>query len=138
MSYEKEFVLDEDKEDLVYLESQSKSDGQTFGVVIRTEDQNSIMTERDKIVSQKKLISNKEEGNHKDEDEATMSQMEEEIVLGLRRTELTDRNNQRIEEQLLKSVKTEVEKSFADTEMQHTDEILEGNQVENKCLEYWL
>ena len=32
MSYEKEFVLDEDKEYLVYLESQGKNDGQTLGL----------------------------------------------------------------------------------------------------------
>ena len=31
MSYEREFVPTKDKEDLVYLESQGKNDGQTFG-----------------------------------------------------------------------------------------------------------
>ena len=35
-------------------------------------------------------------------------------------------------------VKIEAKKSFTDIKMQHTIEILEGNQVENKCLKYWL
>ena len=52
-----------------------------------------------------------------------MSQIGDETILGLRNTELTDRNGQRIEGKLLKIVKTEV---------------LEGNQVINKCLKYWL
>ena len=57
MSYEREFVLAEDKKDLVYLESQGKNDGQTFGTTTRTENQNTIQTERDKIVSHKTLVS---------------------------------------------------------------------------------
>ena len=57
MSYEREFVHAEDKEDLVYLESQGKNDGQAFGTVTRTENQNSILIERDEIVSQKTLVS---------------------------------------------------------------------------------
>ena len=40
----REFVLDEDKEDLVCLDGQSKSDGQTFWTITRTENQNSILT----------------------------------------------------------------------------------------------
>ena len=46
----------------------------------------------DEIVSQIILFSDKEEGNHKDEDEATVSQIEDQTVLGLSKTELTDRN----------------------------------------------
>ena len=41
------------------------------------------MTEMDEIVSQRILFSDKEEEDHKDEDEATVSQVEEEAVLGL-------------------------------------------------------
>ena len=67
-----------------------------------------------------------------------MSQIGDETILGLRKTEVTNRSGQGIEGKLLKIVKTELEESFADTEMQHTEEALEGNQVENKCLEYWL
>ena len=102
---------------------EGKDDGQTFGTVTRTENQNSILTEMDEIVSHKTLVSDQKEGNHKDEDEATVSQIEDETVLGLRKTELTDRNGQRIEGKLLKIVKTQV---------------LEGNQVINECLKYWL
>ena len=36
MSYEREFVPAEDKEDLVYLKSQGKKDGETFGTTTRT------------------------------------------------------------------------------------------------------
>ena len=61
--------------------------------------------------------------DQKEESEATVSQFEDETVLGLRKTELTDRNGQRIEGKLLKIVKTE---------------LLEGNQVENKFLKYWV
>jgi hypothetical protein len=50
------------------------------------------------------------------------------------KTELTVRNSQRIEQQLLKIVKIETEKSYVDTEMQHTDEVLEGNQIVNEWL----
>ena len=91
----------------------------------------------DETVSQIILFSNKEEGNHKDEDEATVSQIGDEIVLGLRNTKVTNRNDQRVEGQLLKIVKIETEKIFADTEIQHTEEVLEENQVINgwlKCL----
>ena len=75
-------------------------------------------------MSQKTLVSDqKDQESHKEESEATMSQIGDEIVLGLRKTELTDRSGQRIEGKLLKIVKIEV---------------LEGNQVINKCLKYWL
>ena len=66
-------------------------------------------------MSQIILFSDKEGEDHKDEHEATMSQVEEKVVLGLSKTELTDINGQGIEGKLLKIVKTEVEKSFADT-----------------------
>ena len=56
--------------------------------------QNSILTEMDEIVSQRNLFSDKEEEDHKDEDGATVSQVEEEAVLGLSKTELTDRSGQ--------------------------------------------
>ena len=123
MSYEMEFFPSEDKEDLVYLEIQGRNDGQAFGTVTRTKNHNYILTEMDETVSQRILFSDKEEGNHKDEDEATVSQMEEKTVLGLRKNELNDRNGQRTEGKLLKIVKTEV---------------LEENQVINECLKYWL
>ena len=96
------------------------------------------MIERDEIVSQKNLVSDQKEEIHKEKSEANVSQIGDETVLGLSKTELTDRNGQRIEGKLLKIVKTEIHKSFANTKMKHTDEILEGNQVENKCLKYWL
>ena len=57
MYYEREFVPIEDKEDLVYLESQGKNHGQTFGTSTRIENMNSILIERDEIVSQKTLVS---------------------------------------------------------------------------------
>ena len=88
-------------------------------------------------MSQKTLVSDKKEEIHKGESEATVSQIEDETVLGLRKTGLTDRNGQIIEGKLLNIVKTETEKSFADTEIQHTEEVLEENQVINgwiKCL----
>ena len=97
MSYERTFVPVEDKEDLVYLESQGKNDGQTFRTATRTENHNSIMTEMDETVSRIILFSDMEEGNHKDEDEAIVSQVEEEAALGLSKTELTNRSGQRIE-----------------------------------------
>ena len=60
--------------------------------------------------------------------------MEDETVLGLSKTELTDRSGQGIEGQLLKIVKTETEKSFVDTEIQHVEGVLEENQVINGWL----
>ena len=60
------------------------------------------MTYMDDIVSQRILFSDKEEEDHKDEDEATVSQVEEEAVLGLSKTELIDISGQGIEGQLLK------------------------------------
>ena len=51
MFHEREFVPAEDKEYFVYLEIQVKNDGQAFGTVTRIENQNSILTERDEIVS---------------------------------------------------------------------------------------
>ena len=89
-------------------------------------------------MSHKNLVSDQKEEIHKEESEATVSQIGDETVLRLRKTELIDRNGQRIEGKLLKIVKTEAEKSFVGIEMQHTDEILERNQVENKCLKCWL
>ena len=80
MSYEREFVPAKDKEDLVYLESQGENDGQTFGTVTRTENQDSILTERDEIVSHKNLVSDQKEESHKKESEATMSQIGYETV----------------------------------------------------------
>ena len=74
-------------------------------------------------MSQKTLVSDQKEESHKEESEATVSQFGDETVLGLRKTELTDRSGQRIEGKLLKIVKTEV---------------LERNQVINECLKYWL
>ena len=74
-------------------------------------------------MSQKTLVSDQKEEIHEEESEDTVSQIGDETVLGLRNTELTDRNGQRIKGQLLKIVKTEV---------------LEGNQVINECLKYWL
>ena len=94
------------------------------------------MKEVDEIVSQRILFSDKEEEYHKDEDEAAMSYGEDEVALGLSKTELTDKSGQEIERQLVKIVKTEPEESFADTKMQHSEEVLERNQVENKCLKY--
>ena len=76
-------------------------------------------------MSQRILFSDMEEGNHKDEDEDTVSRMEEEIVIELRRTKLIVRNSKRIERKLLKIVKVEVEKSHVDIEIQHTDEVLQ-------------
>ena len=43
-------------------------------------------------MSQKTLVSDQKEESHKGESEATMSQIGDEIVLGLRKTELTDWN----------------------------------------------
>ena len=63
-----------------------------------------------------------------------MSQVEEEAVLGLNKTELTDISGQGTEGQLLKIVKIEPQESFSDTEMQHTEEVLEENQVINGWL----
>ena len=134
MSHEKEFFPAEDKEDLVYLESQGKNDGQTFGTVTRTENQNSILTERDEIVSQKTLVSDQKEESHKEESEAIVSQIGDETVLGLRKTELNDINGQRSEWQLLNIFKKEVEKSYADIEMWHIDEVLEGNHIVNEWM----
>ena len=94
------------------------------------------MKEVDEIVSQRILFSDNEEEYHKDEDEAAVSQGEEEVALGLSKTELTDKSGQEIERQLVKIVKTDPEESFADTKMQHSEEVLERNQVENKCLKY--
>ena len=54
------------------------------------------------------------------------------------KTELTVRNNQRIERQLLTIFKIEVEKSHADLEIQHTDEVLEENQIVNEWLSFLL
>ena len=54
----------------------------------------------------KNFISDQKEESHKEESEATVSQIEDETVLGLRRIELTDRNGQIIEGKLLKIVKT--------------------------------
>ena len=66
MYYEREFVPAEDKEDLVYLESQGKNDGQNFGTSTRKENHNSILTERDEIVSHKTLVSDQKEESHKE------------------------------------------------------------------------
>ena len=54
------------------------------------------------------------------------------------KTGLTVINNQRIERQLLKIFKTEVEKSHDDLEIQHTDEVLEENQIVNEWLSFLL
>ena len=123
MSYEREFVPAKDKEDFAYLESHGKNDGQTFGIATRSENYNSILTERDEILSQKTLVSDQKEESHKEESKSTVSQIGDEIVLGLRKTELIERNGQRIEGKLLNIVKIEV---------------LEGNQVINERLKYWL
>ena len=48
-------------------------------------------------MSQKTLVSDQKEKSHKEESEATLSQIEDETVLGLRKTKLTDRNGQIIE-----------------------------------------
>ena len=82
---------------MVYLEIQGKNDGHTFGTNTRTENQNSILTKRDETVSQKNLVSDQKEEIHKEESEATVSQIGDETVLGLRKTELIDINGQRIE-----------------------------------------
>ena len=63
-----------------------------------------------------------------------MSQIEDETVLGLRIIELTDGDSQWTKWKLLKIVNTESKKSFADTEMQHTDEVFEGNQRVNEFM----
>ena len=57
----------------------------------RTENPNSILTERDEIVSQNTLVSDQKEECHKEESEATVSQIGDETILGLRRIELADR-----------------------------------------------
>ena len=54
------------------------------------------------------------------------------------KTELTVRNNQRIERQLLKIFKTEVEKRHTDLEIQHIDEVIEENQIVNEWLSFLL
>ena len=53
-------------------------------------------------MSQRILFSDKEEECHKDEDEAIVSQVEEETILGQSNTELTGRSAQGIEEKILK------------------------------------
>ena len=65
MSYERDFVLAVDKEDLVFLDSQSKGNRKTFGTVTKVRNQNSILIEMDEIVSQRILFSDKEEEDHK-------------------------------------------------------------------------
>ena len=95
------------------------------------------MMERDEIVSQKTLVSDQKEEIHKEESEATVSQIGDETVSGLSKIELTDINGQRIEGKLLNIVKIETQKSFIDTKIQHTEGVLEENQVINgqlKCL----
>ena len=55
----------------------------------------------------------------------------------MRKTEVNNRNGQRVEGKLLKIVKTKTGESFADIEIQHTEGVLEENQVINgqlKCL----
>ena len=78
MSYEREFVPGVDKENLVYSKSQSKGNRQTFGTVTEVRNQNSILTKMDATVSQRILFSDKEEGNHKNEDEAIVYKFENE------------------------------------------------------------
>ena len=51
---------------------------------------------------------------------------------------MTDRSGQGIEGWLLKIVKTEEEKSFVDTEIQHNEGVLEENQVINGWLKFLL
>ena len=48
MFYMKEFVLNKDKENLVYLENQSINEGQIFRTVIEMENHNYVLTRRDK------------------------------------------------------------------------------------------
>ena len=52
MLHEMKLVLDEDKEELAYLNGQEKIVGQTPRAIIMMENQNSIMIENEEIVSQ--------------------------------------------------------------------------------------
>ena len=50
MSYDKEFSIDEDKEELIFLNGQRKSDGQTSKTITKREDQNFILIKKEELV----------------------------------------------------------------------------------------
>ena len=133
MPHEMKLVLDEDKEELACLNSQRKIVGQTFRTVIEIENHNFILIKDEEAVSQRGFISNKEEESYKYEIEAVMSQAKGKSVLEVEKTELTIRTSQEAEGQQWSVVKEE-EKSYVETIIQHTKEVLEGNQVISEWL----
>ena len=78
------------------------------------------------------MLSDKEEGNNEDE-----SEVEEESILEVKKTEVVVRVIQGAERQSLRDVKEE-EESHGEPKEHHTDEILEGNQVESEWLRFSL
>jgi len=51
MSYDKEFVIGKEKEELIFLNGQKESDGQTSKTITKMEDQNFILIEKEEVVS---------------------------------------------------------------------------------------
>ena len=63
MSYEKEFSIDEDKEELIFLNGQRGSDGRTSKTITEMEDQNFILIKNKEIVSTISYTCDREEDN---------------------------------------------------------------------------
>jgi len=60
ISYDKEFVIGKDKDKLIFLNGQSKSDGKTSKTITKMEDQNFIMI-KNEVVSPRNYTCDKEE-----------------------------------------------------------------------------
>jgi len=63
MSYDKEFSIDEDKEELIFLIGQRESDGQTSKTITEMEDQNFILIKNEEVVSTRSYTCDREEDN---------------------------------------------------------------------------
>jgi len=61
MSYDKEFSIDEDKEELIFLNGQRESDGQTSKTITELEDQNFILIKNEEVVSTRSYTCDKAE-----------------------------------------------------------------------------
>ena len=60
-SYDKEFFIDEDKEELIFVNFQGESDGQTSKTIIEMEDQNFILIKKEELVSTRSYSCDKDE-----------------------------------------------------------------------------
>lgn len=63
MSYDKKFVIEKNKEELIFLNDQRDSDEQTSKTIIEMEDQDFILIKKEEIVSTRIYTCDKEENS---------------------------------------------------------------------------